>query len=32
MDTVVKHGEEAAEEYRKKFKKDKLDQALRRGP
>lgn len=29
---VVKEGEEAAAEYRKRFKKDKLDQALRRGP
>lgn len=29
---VVKEGEEAAAEYRKRFKKDKLDQALRAGP
>lgn len=29
---VVKEGEEKAAEYRKRFKKDKLDQALRAGP
>ncbi len=32
VDTVVKHGEEKADEFRKRFKKDKLDEALRRGP
>lgn len=29
---VVSEGEEKADEYRKRFKKDKLDEALRRGP
>ncbi len=32
VDKVVSEGEEKADEFRKRFKKDKLDQALRRGP